>query len=126
MPGHRLQGRGRQGAHLGPRVRRRRPPPGAAAARPALGPRSAVTHRARSPKRRIRFGFGICLPRTSGKGGGWMIELDNVSKHYGNKVAVHPLTLRIETGELFAFLGPNGAGKTTTIKMMCGLLFPTT
>src|SRR5262245_43816466 len=54
-----------------------------------------------------------------------MIELDNVSKHYGTKVAVHPLTLRIERGELFAFLGPNGAGKTTTIKMMVGLLFPT-
>jgi ABC-2 type transport system ATP-binding protein len=55
-----------------------------------------------------------------------MIELDNVSKNYGAKVAVHPLSLRIEAGELFAFLGPNGAGKTTTIKIMCGLLFPTT
>src|SRR5437667_297892 len=55
-----------------------------------------------------------------------MIELDQVSKSYGTKVAVHNLSLRIERGELFAFLGPNGAGKTTTIKMMCGLLFPTT
>src|SRR5207248_2258610 len=36
------------------------------------------------------------------------------------------LDLHIEAGELFAFLGPNGAGKTTTIKMICGLLFPTT
>src|SRR5204862_5940816 len=54
-----------------------------------------------------------------------MIELDQVSKSYGTKVAVHNLSLRIECGELFAFLGPNGAGKTTTIKMMCGLLFPT-
>src|SRR3954451_19210691 len=55
-----------------------------------------------------------------------MIELDHVSKQYGNKPAVLDLTLSIPRGELFAFLGPNGAGKTTTIKMMCGLLFPTT
>src|SRR5262245_39870126 len=53
-----------------------------------------------------------------------MIELHNVSKSYGTKVAVRDLSLSIERGELFAFLGPNGAGKTTTIKMMCGLLFP--
>jgi ABC-2 type transport system ATP-binding protein len=56
---------------------------------------------------------------------GRMIELDQVSKAYGTKVAVEALTLSIASGELFAFLGPNGAGKTTTIKMMCGLLFPT-
>jgi ABC-2 type transport system ATP-binding protein len=54
-----------------------------------------------------------------------MIELDQVTKAYGTKLAVDRLSLRIERGELFAFLGPNGAGKTTTIKMMCGLLFPT-
>ncbi len=54
-----------------------------------------------------------------------MIELDNVTKVFGVKVAVDNLSLRIERGEMFAFLGPNGAGKTTTIKMMVGLLFPT-
>jgi ABC-2 type transport system ATP-binding protein len=54
-----------------------------------------------------------------------MIELDNITKHYGTKVAICDLTLRIEQGELFAFLGPNGAGKTTTIKLISGLLFPT-
>ena len=54
-----------------------------------------------------------------------MIEFDRVTKRYGLKTAVHELTLDIPAGELFAFLGPNGAGKTTTIKMMCGLLFPT-
>lgn len=54
-----------------------------------------------------------------------MIEIENVSKRYGTKIAVRDLTLTIPQGELFAFLGPNGAGKTTTIKMMCGLLFPT-
>src|SRR6059036_3192838 len=55
-----------------------------------------------------------------------MIRLDGVSKAYGTKVAVEALDLDIRAGELFAFLGPNGAGKTTTIKMLCGLLFPTT
>jgi ABC-2 type transport system ATP-binding protein len=53
-----------------------------------------------------------------------MITLENLTKAYGNKVAVDSLNLHIDAGELFAFLGPNGAGKTTTIKMMCGLLFP--
>lgn len=55
-----------------------------------------------------------------------MISLEKVSKTYGAKSAVSNLDLQIEAGELFAFLGPNGAGKTTTIKMICGLLFPTT
>ncbi len=54
-----------------------------------------------------------------------MISLDNVTKQYGVKTAVSGLSLENPAGELFAFLGPNGAGKTTTIKMLCGLLFPT-
>jgi ABC-2 type transport system ATP-binding protein len=54
-----------------------------------------------------------------------MIKLDHVTKRYGTKTAVEDLSLDIPAGELFAFLGPNGAGKTTTIKMLCGLLFPT-
>lgn len=53
-----------------------------------------------------------------------MIELREVSKRFGNKLALDRLDLHIPAGELFAFLGPNGAGKTTTIKLMCGLLFP--
>src|SRR3954465_9955853 len=55
-----------------------------------------------------------------------MIDITGVTKRYGDKVAVQDLTLHVPAGELFAFLGPNGAGKTTTIKMLCGLLFPTT
>src|SRR5260370_12407693 len=55
----------------------------------------------------------------------FMITLDHVTKTYGSKTAVDDLSLEIGAGELFAFLGPNGAGKTTTIKMMVGLLFPT-
>lgn len=54
-----------------------------------------------------------------------MIELNQVHKRYGQKIAVQDLNLTVPHGELFAFLGPNGAGKTTTIKMLCGLLFPT-
>lgn len=54
-----------------------------------------------------------------------MIELINVSKSYGNKEAVKNISLNVQRGELFTFLGPNGAGKTTTIKMLCGLLKPT-
>jgi len=54
-----------------------------------------------------------------------MIKLDHVTKSYGPRTAVRDLSLDIGEGELFAFLGPNGAGKTTTIKMMVGLLFPT-
>ena len=53
-----------------------------------------------------------------------MIELERVSRLYGEKVAVADLDLTIPGGELFAFLGPNGAGKTTTIKMLVGLLRP--
>lgn len=54
-----------------------------------------------------------------------MIELDRITKCYGTKMAVRDLSFQVQPGELFAFLGPNGAGKTTTIKIMCGLLFPT-
>ena len=54
-----------------------------------------------------------------------MIELVRVTRKYGHKVAVHELDLNVQAGEVFAFLGPNGAGKTTTIKMIVGLLRPT-
>ena len=53
-----------------------------------------------------------------------MIQFENATRTYGNKVAVSDLSLTIPSGELFALLGPNGAGKTTTIKMLVGLLRP--
>ena len=53
-----------------------------------------------------------------------MIRFDGVTRKYGEKVAVSDLHLEIPPGELFAFLGPNGAGKTTAIKMLVGLLRP--
>jgi len=55
-----------------------------------------------------------------------MIRLTNVTKKYGDIVAVHNLSLHVFPGEVFGFLGPNGAGKTTTLKMLSGLLEPTT
>jgi ABC-2 type transport system ATP-binding protein len=54
-----------------------------------------------------------------------MISIQGVTKNYGRKVAVDNLSLEIAAGEFFAVLGPNGAGKTTTIKMIAGLLRPT-
>ena len=51
-----------------------------------------------------------------------MIELEGVSKRFGDLVAVRDLSLRVEGGELFAFLGPNAAGKTTTVRMLCALI----
>lgn len=55
-----------------------------------------------------------------------MIEFENVTRKYGVKLAVSGFNLSIPKGELFALLGPNGAGKTTTIKMLVGLLRPST
>mgnify|MGYP006300231557 CR=1 FL=1 len=53
-----------------------------------------------------------------------MIELKDLCKNYGQFPAVKKLSLSVPRGELFCFLGPNGAGKTTTIKVMTGLLSP--
>lgn len=54
-----------------------------------------------------------------------MIKLINLTKLYGKLTAVNSINLEVAQGEVFGFLGPNGAGKTTTIKMMAGLLQPT-
>ena len=54
-----------------------------------------------------------------------MIQLTNLTKWFGDVLAVHQLTLSISRGEIFGFIGPNGAGKTTTLRMMGGVLAPT-
>ncbi len=54
-----------------------------------------------------------------------MIETINLTKRYGELVALNNLNLKIEAGECFGFIGPNGAGKTTTIKILATLLKPT-
>jgi ABC-2 type transport system ATP-binding protein len=53
------------------------------------------------------------------------IETFHLRKEFNNKVAVANLSLRVEQGEVFGFLGPNGAGKTTSVKMLLGLISPT-
>ena len=56
-----------------------------------------------------------------------MILFQNISKKYGKeKVAVQDLNLEIPDGKIVGFIGPNGAGKTTTLKMLTGILAPTT
>lgn len=54
-----------------------------------------------------------------------VIRTENLTKKFGDLTALDSLTLSIPRGEIFGFLGPNGSGKTTTIKMLCGLLKPT-
>ena len=54
-----------------------------------------------------------------------MISFKHLTKNYGEFTAVRDLELSVEKGEVFGFLGPNGAGKTTTIRMMMGILVPT-
>ena len=54
-----------------------------------------------------------------------MIVLDHVVKQYGKFTAVDGVTLDVQPGEIHGFLGPNGAGKTTTLRMIAGLLKPT-
>ena len=53
-----------------------------------------------------------------------VVELAAVTKAYENKVAVHNLSLLIESGQMFGLLGPNGAGKTSSIRMMMGITVP--
>jgi ABC-2 type transport system ATP-binding protein len=62
----------------------------------------------------------------SGDGARPLVEIENLSKRYGSFDAVSQFSLNVGAGELFALLGPNGAGKTTTIRMLMGILQPTT
>jgi ABC-2 type transport system ATP-binding protein len=55
----------------------------------------------------------------------YSIETKNLTKKFKDKIAVNEVDLQIKQGELFALLGTNGAGKTTTIKMLSGLILPT-
>jgi ABC-2 type transport system ATP-binding protein len=56
---------------------------------------------------------------------GWAVETDELVKSFGSFMAVDHVSLQVGNGEIFGFLGPNGAGKSTTIRMLCGLLTPT-
>ncbi len=54
-----------------------------------------------------------------------MIKIENLTKRFGGFAAVDNLNLEIKAGEIFGFLGPNGAGKTTTVKLLSGIMRPT-
>jgi ABC-2 type transport system ATP-binding protein len=58
-------------------------------------------------------------------GNGPAVHIDHLTKRFGDFVAVDDVSLDVHRGEIFGFLGPNGAGKSTTIRILCGLLRPT-
>ena len=53
------------------------------------------------------------------------VVLKDLTRHFGDVVAVNQMNLEVRSGELVAFLGPSGCGKTTTLRMITGLLVPT-
>jgi len=53
-----------------------------------------------------------------------MIRIENLTKRFGQYVAVRDVSFSVEQGSIFGFLGPNGSGKSTVIRMLCGLLEP--
>lgn len=55
----------------------------------------------------------------------YSVEVQDITRRFGPFVAVDHISFKVEDGEIFGFLGANGAGKTTTIRMLCGLLLPT-
>jgi ABC-2 type transport system ATP-binding protein len=58
------------------------------------------------------------------EGSGPVLEIQGLSKRFGDFTAVRDVSFSIQRGEIFGFLGPNGAGKSTTIRMLCGVLLP--
>lgn len=60
-----------------------------------------------------------------GNGTGPVLQLDNITKKFGDFTAVNQLSLQVQQGEVVGFLGPNGAGKSTTVGMVLGLIRPT-
>ena len=54
-----------------------------------------------------------------------LVEAAGLTKRFGERLVVSDVTFDVHRGEVFAFLGPNGSGKSTTIRMLCGILAPT-
>jgi ABC-2 type transport system ATP-binding protein len=53
------------------------------------------------------------------------VKTESLTRKFGKFIAVNSISFEVEQGEIFGFLGPNGAGKSTTIRMLCGILAPT-
>jgi len=64
------------------------------------------------------------MRRSDTRNGDVAIEVEGLTKSFGDKVVVRNLSMRVKQGQIYGFLGPNGSGKTTTLRMMCGLLTP--
>ena len=54
----------------------------------------------------------------------WAVETNELTRTFGSFTAVDKVTLRIRPGGIYGFLGPNGSGKSTTIRMLCGIIEP--
>jgi ABC-2 type transport system ATP-binding protein len=61
---------------------------------------------------------------SKGDGDGTVIQVDDLTKRFGDFYAVNQINFQVERGEIFGLLGANGAGKSTTFRMLCGLLLP--
>src|SRR4030066_1715776 len=54
-----------------------------------------------------------------------VVEVESLVKKFGDFVAVDHISFQVGAGQIFGFIGPNGSGKSTTIRMLCGILMPT-
>ena len=75
-------------------------------------------------KRRI-VGTEVDVGRKAGTSSPLVVETDALTRRYGSRTAVDGLELGVRRGEMYGFLGPNGAAKTTTLRMLLGLIRPT-
>ncbi|MGH8504270.1 MAG: ATP-binding cassette domain-containing protein [Gammaproteobacteria bacterium] len=67
---------------------------------------------------------GTSVPAPAPAGDDIVIDVEGLTKSFGEHVVVRDLTMQVRRGLIYGFLGPNGSGKTTTIRMLCGLLRP--
>src|SRR5689334_17209693 len=67
----------------------------------------------------------IEAPIATKQAGTPLVQVEGISKKFGDFTAVNNISFQVNHREIFGFLGPNGAGKSTTIKMICTLLAPT-
>ncbi len=79
----------------------------------------------------MKKNWQLPAPQTNGDSGkgfqenGYSVEAEELTRTFGSFTAVNKVSFKVKRGEIFGFLGPNGSGKSTTIKMLCGLLPPT-
>src|SRR4029077_10582127 len=101
---------------------------GCSACRATCGARTCSTWRSRCVEPRShrgRAGASHSRPLYTSRMTTTVIETRLLRRRFGEKLAVADLSLTVERGEVFGFLGPNGAGKTTSLKMLLGLIEPT-